>query len=125
MADLNAWMEKAVNLTRAGVSKAKDIGEIARLNLDNVAEQEKVKQAYMEIGERYVTLHKTAGPEAGYEAMFRTIEEAQAKIRANKEKIAQIKEEKDIKDEDLVDDNIEVIALEETSNSQNENKPEE
>lgn len=124
MADLNAWMEKAVNLTRAGVSKAKDIGEIARLNLDNVSEQEKIKHAYMEIGERYVALHQSSGPEEGYEAMFRKIEEAQARIRANKEKIAQIKEEKDIKDEDLVDDNIEVVALEETNGSQDEDKPE-
>ena len=58
MADWNAWKEKALNLTRTGVSKAKVLGEIARLNLDNLSEEEKIKKAYIEIGERYVSQHR-------------------------------------------------------------------
>lgn len=100
MTDWNQWKEKAVNLTRAGVSKAKELGEIARLNLNNISEEEKIKQAYAEIGERYVTLHQDA-PEAGYEAMALRVEQAKANIKANKEAIARLKAEGNLSDEDI------------------------
>lgn len=100
MTDWNQWKDKAVYLTRAGVSKAKEFGEIARLNLNNLAEEEKVKQVYTEIGERYVSLHQDA-PEEGFEAMFQKLEQAKANIKANKEAIARLKEEGNLTDEDI------------------------
>ena len=100
MTDWNLWKEKAKSLTLAGVSKAKELGEIARLNLDNISEEEKIKQAYVEIGMRYASLHEGA-PEEGYEPMFARMEQAKATIRANKETIARIKREGNVSEEDL------------------------
>lgn len=100
MTDWNLWKEKAKSLTLAGVNKAKELGEIARLNLDNISEEEKIKQAYVEIGMRYASLHEGA-PEEGYEPMFARMEQAKATIRANKETIARIKREGNVSEEDL------------------------
>jgi hypothetical protein len=101
MADWNLWKEKTKNLTMAGVSKAKDLGEITRLNLNNLAEEEKMKQAYLEIGMRYAALHQDA-PEEGYELMFEKLALARDAIKANKEQIARLKTEGNLTDEDLV-----------------------
>lgn len=100
MTDWNLWKEKAKNLTLAGVNKAKELGEIARLNLDNLSEEEKIKQAYVEIGMRYASLHEGA-PEEGYEPMFARMEKAKETIRANKEAIARLKREGNISDDEL------------------------
>jgi len=100
MTDWNEWKEKAVNLTRVGVNKAKEVGEITRLNLNNLSEEEKIKQAYTEIGERYVSLHQDA-PEEGFEVLFQKVEQAKTNIKANKEAIARLKAEGNLKDEDI------------------------
>ncbi len=108
MADWNQLKEKAMSITKAGVSKAKELGEIAKLNIENLSEEDKIKQAYIEIGQYYVALHQDA-PEAGFEEMFQKIADAKAKIQANKDKIAILKTEGDLTDEDL----DEVVVLEE------------
>lgn len=100
MADWNAWKEKALNLTRTGVGKAKVLGEIARLNLDNLSEEEKIKKAYIAIGERYMSLHQEA-PEEGYEVMVQNVLKARENIAANKEKIANLQAEENLTEEDL------------------------
>lgn len=100
MADWNSLKEKTKNLTLAGVSKAKELGEIARLNLNNISEEEKIKQAYQEIGMRYALLHEGAAEE-GYELMFEKLEQAKANIRANKEAIARMKQDGNLSDDDL------------------------
>lgn len=100
MADWNAWMDKAAGLTRKGVGKAKELGEIARLNLDNVSEEEKIRQAYIEIGERYMQLHADA-PEADYLEAFAKVDSARANIAANKAKIADIKTAANVADEEV------------------------
>ena len=92
MADWNTWKDKAIDFTRSGVEKAKELSEIARLNLDNLSEEEKVRQAYMEMGQRYAELH-SEDFEAGFELFFEKISSAKGNITANKEKIAQIKAE--------------------------------
>lgn len=81
----------ALNLTRAGVSKAKDLSEAAKLRLSNVAEEENIKQAYQDIGKQYVSTHQDA-PEAEYTVFFRRITEALAKIKANNEALDKLKE---------------------------------
>lgn len=100
MADWNLLMEKTKNLTLAGVSKAKELGEIARLNLNNLSEEEKIKQAYVEIGMLYVQLHE-GNPEAPYEAAFAKMQQARDAIRANKEAIARIRRDGNISEDDL------------------------
>lgn len=100
MADWNLFKEKTKGLTRVGVSKAKEFGEVTRLNLNNLSEEEKIKQAHIEIGMRYALLHEGAAEE-GYELMFENLDHAKANIRANKEAIARLKKDGNLSDDDL------------------------
>lgn len=92
MTEFNLWKEKAKNFTRIGVNKAKDLGEIARLNMNNLAEEEKIKQAYIEIGERYVRLHEQQVAEE-FEELIQKVKQAKATIQINKEKISYLQQE--------------------------------
>ena len=49
MAEWKDIGSKAKNLTLAGLGKARDLGESAKLNLDNVSEEENKKRVYVEI----------------------------------------------------------------------------
>lgn len=63
----------------------------AKLNLDNVSEEENRKRIYVEIGKRFVSEHATA-PE-GYETFYRQLEEVEGRIEANKARLNQLKDE--------------------------------
>ena len=51
--DFDSIKDKAKDLAQTGVSKSKQIGEIAKLNLANVGEEDAIKKAYIEIGKLY------------------------------------------------------------------------
>ena len=89
MADWKNLGNKAKNLTSVGIGKAKVLGESAKLNLDNVSEEENKKRIYAEIGKRFVT----ANPEAveGYEELYKQLEEIEARIAANKARLEALK----------------------------------
>ncbi len=82
--------DKALNLAEAGVSKAKEVGEIAKLNIAIAAEEESIKKAYIEIGRLH---YAEAGnnPAPAYAEYFAKIGECKAKIEFNKVKIAELK----------------------------------
>ena len=90
MADWKNLSSKAKNLTLAGLGKAKDLGESAKLNLDNVSEEENRKKIFAEIGKRFMAEHPAA-PE-GYEDLYRRMEETEARIEANRERLNRLKE---------------------------------
>lgn len=90
MAEWKAFGAKAKNLTLAGMGKAKDLGETAKLNLDNVSEEENKKRIYVEIGKLYVSQHEQ--PEGGYEELYRQLAQAQGKIDANSQRLTKLKE---------------------------------
>ena len=54
MAEWKDLGNKAKNLTLAGLGKARDLGESAKLNLNNVSEEENKKRIYVEIAKRFV-----------------------------------------------------------------------
>ena len=89
MADWKNLSNKAKNLTSVGIGKAKVLGESAKLNLDNVSEEENKKRIYAEIGKRYVLENPVAGE--GYEDLYRQLEEIEARIAANKAKLEELK----------------------------------
>ena len=70
MAEWKDIGSKAKNLTLAGLGKARDLGESAKLNLDNVSEEENKKRVYVEIAKRFVEENPTAP--VGYEAACTT-----------------------------------------------------
>ena len=89
MADWKDLSNKAKNLTVVGIGKAKELGQSAKLNLDNVSEEENKKRIYAEIGKRYVLENPVA--EEGYADLYRQLEEIEARIAANKAKLEELK----------------------------------
>jgi len=89
MADWKDLSNKAKNLTVVGIGKAKELGQSAKLNLDNVSEEENKKRIYAEIGKRYVLENPVA--EEGFEDLYRQLEEIEARIAANKAKLEELK----------------------------------
>ncbi len=98
--DWNMWKEKAINLTKMGVGKAKELGEIARLNLENLSEEDKIRKALLEIGQRYMDQHPD-GPEPGYEELFARVKASNESIAENKERIANIQKDGNLSDEEV------------------------
>ena len=89
MADWKNLTNKAKHLTYVGLGKAKELGETAKLNLDNVSEEENKKRIYAEIGKRYVLENPVA--EEGYADLYAQLEEIEARIAANKARLEELK----------------------------------
>ena len=89
MADWKNLTNKAKNLTYVGIGKAKELGETAKLNLDNVSEEENKKRIYAEIGKRYVLENPVA--EEGFADLYAQLEEIEARIAANKARLEELK----------------------------------
>ena len=89
MADWKNLTNKAKNLTYVGLGKAKELGETAKLNLDNVSEEENKKRIYAEIGKRYVLENPVAAE--GFADLYAQLEEIEARIAANKARLDELK----------------------------------
>jgi len=94
MAMFEKFRDKAMNLAEVGMTKAREVGEIAKLNLANASEEEYIKKAYIEIGKLYYTAN-CLSPDPGYAEFCMKIGECKAKIELNKAKIAEIKADDD------------------------------
>ena len=83
---------------QAGAAQSKRLAEIAKLKTANMAEEDTIKKAYVELGKLYYA-EKGATPEAAYAASCEKITAARAAIETNNERIAELKA-KDPEDED-------------------------
>lgn len=92
--------EKAVDLAQAGVAKSKQLGEIAKLYVGNVGEEDAIKKAYIEIGKLYYA-ERGMAPEAAYAALCAKITDAKKNIEDNKSRIEELKREGNITDDDV------------------------
>ena len=90
MAEWKELGNKAKNLTLAGLGKARDLGQSAKLNLDNVSEEENRKRIYVEIGKRFVSEHAMR---LKNDTFYRQLEEVEGRIEANKARLNQLKDE--------------------------------
>ncbi len=100
MAFFDELKDKAVDLSRAGVAKGKQIAEIAKLNLANTAEEEAIKKAYIEIGKLYYA-ERGMAPEVAYMSLCEKITSAKITIEENKSHINEMKEDGQLKEDDL------------------------
>lgn len=98
--DFETIKDKAKDLAQTGVSKSKQLGEIAKLNLANVGEEDAIKKAYIEIGKLYYA-ERGMAPEAAYTALCEKITAAKVNIEENKNRIEEIKAEGNIVDADV------------------------
>lgn len=90
--DFDSIKDKAMDLAQTGVNKSKQIGEIAKLNLANVGEEDAIKKAYIEIGKLYYA-ERGMAPEAAYAALCEKITAAKVNIEENKNRIEELKSE--------------------------------
>lgn len=97
MAMFEKFRDKAMNLAEVGVNKAREVGEIAKLNLAIASEEENIKKAYIEIGKLYYAA-KSLNPDPEYTEFCLKIGESRVKIDQNRVKIAELKaDDKDVK----------------------------
>ena len=82
--------DKATDLAQAGVAQSKRLAEIAKLKTANMAEEDAIKKAYLEIGKLY---YAENGAVAGgaYAAACERITAAKAAIETNNDRITQLK----------------------------------
>ena len=98
---------RATDLAQAGVAQSKRVAEIAKLKTANMAEEDTVKKAYLEIGKLYYA-EKGAAPDGAYAAACEKITAAKAAIEANNDRIAELKQSGDPEPEDDVEAEIQV-----------------
>ena len=82
--------DKATDLAQAGVAQSKRLAEIAKLKMSNMAEEDAIKKAYIEIGKLYYA-EQGATPDGAYAAACEKITASKALIETNNERIAELK----------------------------------
>lgn len=94
--------DKATELAQAGIAQSKRLAEIAKLKTSNMAEEDTIKKAYIELGKLYYA-EKGLSPEGAYAAACEKITAAKAAIEANNDRIAELKDAAD-------DSEVEIVA---------------
>ena len=98
-ANANALKDKATDLAQTGAAESKRLAEIAKLKSANLAEENAIKKAYIEIGKLYYE-QMAAAPGEDFAAACEKITAAKANIEANNDRIAELKNKDDDKDEE-------------------------
>ena len=83
--------DRATDLAQAGVAQSKRLAEIAKLKMANMAEEDAIKKAYVEIGKLYYA-EKGATPDGAFAAACEKITASKAVIETNNERLAELKQ---------------------------------
>ena len=83
--------DRATDLAQAGVAQSKRLAEIAKLKTSNMAEEDAIKKAYVELGKLYYA-ENGATPDGAYAAACEKITASKALIETNNERIAELKQ---------------------------------
>ena len=89
---------KATDLAQAGVAQSKRLAEIAKLKTANMAEEDAIKKAYLELGKLYYA-ENGAAPEGAYASACERITASKALIETNNERITELKQTAGAEDE--------------------------
>ncbi len=124
--DFENIMGRVTDLAQAGAAKAKELAEIAKLKVNNAAEEDAIRKAYIEIGKLYYA-ERGMAPEASYAVLCEKVTASKEKIAYNKQKIADIKAAGNLSDEEVPEEDIvvEEVPVEETAVSEETAAPEE
>ena len=93
--------DRAVDLAQAGVAQSKRLAEIAKLKAANMAEEDAIKKAYIEIGKLYYA-EQGASPDGAFAAACEKITASKAVIETNNERIAELKQPGDPEPEEEI-----------------------
>lgn len=91
---------KALDLAQAGAAKAKELTDIAKLNIANSSEEDTIRKAYIDLGKLYYA-ERGMAPEGAYVTLCEKITAAKQRVEENKAKIAEIKRAGNIDDDDV------------------------
>ena len=83
--------DRATEMAQAGVAQSKRLAEIAKLKTANMAEEDAIKKAYIEIGKLYYA-EQGASPDGAFVAACERITASKAAIETNNERIAELKQ---------------------------------
>ena len=101
--------DKATDLAQAGVAQSKRLAEIAKLKMANMAEEDAIKKAYVEIGKLYYA-EQGAAPDGAFAAACERITASKAAIETNNDRIAQLKQPGDPEPEVEAEVEVEIQA---------------
>ena len=87
---INDLQERATDLAQSVVATSKRLAEIAKLKASNMAEEDTINKAYVELGKLYYAEHGTT-PDGAYAAACEKITAARAAIETNNDRIAELK----------------------------------
>lgn len=90
MASFEELRAKALDLAQAGAAKAKELTDIAKLNISTSAEEDTIRKAYIDLGKLYYA-ERGMAPEGAYAALCEKITASKQKIEENKAKIAEMR----------------------------------
>ena len=112
MGFFDSFKAKATDLAQTGVAQSKRLAEIAKLKANNLAEEDNIKKAYIEIGKLYYA-EKGSTPDGAYVTAFDKISAAKAAIEANNERLAELKDDSSAAaEETVVEEAAEVVEAE-------------
>ena len=101
MTSFDELKSKALDLAQAGAAKAKELTDIAKLNIANSAEEDAIRKAYFDLGKLYYA-ERGMAPEGAYMSLCEKITASKQKIEENKAKIAEMKAAGNIDDDVVV-----------------------
>ena len=87
---INDLQERATDLAQSVVATSKRLAEIAKLKASNMAEEDTIRKAYVELGKLYYAEHGTT-PDGAYAAACEKITAVRAAIETNNDRIAELK----------------------------------
>ena len=98
MISFDELKSRALDLTQSGVAKAKELTDVAKLNIANSTEEDNIRKAYIELGKLYYA-ERGMAPEGAYAALCERITVSKQKIEENRAKISEIKAANDVSDD--------------------------
>lgn len=102
MTSFDELKARALDLAQAGAAKAKELTDIAKLNIANSSEEETIRKAYIDLGKLYYA-ERGMAPEGAYVALCEKITAAKQRIEENKAKIAEMRESGTVNSDDIPD----------------------
>jgi len=109
MSFFDTLKERATDLAQSGVAKSKELAEIGKLKLDNAAEEDAIKKAYIEIGKLYYA-ERGMTPEPAYAALCEKITASKAVIEANNARVEEIRTDDEVAAEAAVEAEVVEVA---------------
>ena len=93
MISFDELKSRALDLTQSGVAKAKELTDVAKLNIANSTEEDNIRKAYIELGKLYYRDYAVGEEQdsAEYLPWCQKIDESKQTIAALQDQIAQLR----------------------------------